>query len=276
MVGEEKIAKYDLRRSPVGVSQKTLSIADYRRLLDTVRRLNACGTVAALSHDGVAALGELIPTDSFSVQLLRLNGEPVMTVTAPGWPYTRGQVAYYQAHLSQHPILAHYARHGIGRPVRMSDVIASDALERSPIYVHCLKPHGLRYTLATVVGAAPSRRMGISFERRDRDFTRREVALLDALTPHLAGLLTRLELHTGSKRPWREPSTRDWLAGELGVSNREAELLLLLAEGLSNRDIAQMADLAEATVKKHFENAFRKLDVPNRVVAAKRVLARMG
>ncbi|MCC6415498.1 MAG: response regulator transcription factor, partial [Opitutaceae bacterium] len=250
--------------------------ADFRRVLAAVLRLNGCRTVAGLSHDGVPVLLELIPADVLSVELLRLNGEPIHSITSPGWPYTRAQIAFYRAHVAAHPILAHYARHGIGRALRVSDVVAHAEYERNPIYARCMKPHGLRHTLAMIFDAAPGRHTAISFDRRAHDFTVREVALLEAVAPHLAALLVRLELHTGKKRPWREPTTRDWLAGDLGVSNREAELLLHLAEGLGNREIAAKAGLAEATVRKHFENAFRKLGVANRVAAAKLARERVG
>lgn len=258
------------------MNESVLSTADLRWVLAAVLRLNACRTVAALSQEGVAALLELIPADAFSVEFLRLNGEPILTVTGPGWPYTKEQVAWYQAHIAEHPLMAHYARHGIGRALRVSDVVGREEFERNPIFLRCMKPHGLRFTLAMIFAAGPGRQTAVSFDRCERDFTRREVELLEAMAPHLAGLLTRLELHTGSKRPWLEPTTRDWLAGDLGVSNREAELLLLLGEGLANREIAAMAGLAEATVRKHFENAFRKLGVANRVAAAKLVRERMG
>ncbi len=176
----------------------------------------------------------------------------------------------------EHPIMRHYAHHGIGRAMRVSDVVTQAEFERNPIYLHCMQPHGLRFTLAMVFSAVPGRQTAISFDRRDHDFSAREVALVELLAPHLAGLLNRFELHTGNKLPWREPTTRDWLAGDLGVSNREAELLLRLAEGLSNREIGAEVQLAEATVKKHFENAFRKLGVTNRLAATNLVRERMG
>ena len=51
------------------------------------------------------------------------------------------------------------------------------------------------------------------------------------------------------------------------LSAREREVLLLLARGLSNREIASAMDLSEATVKTHVAAVLAKLDVRDRVRA---------
>lgn len=55
-----------------------------------------------------------------------------------------------------------------------------------------------------------------------------------------------------------------------GLSGRELEVLALVAEGLSNRDIARRLFVGEATVKTHLNHAFGKLDVDNRTAAVAR------
>jgi two-component system nitrate/nitrite response regulator NarL len=52
------------------------------------------------------------------------------------------------------------------------------------------------------------------------------------------------------------------------LSERENQVLGLLAEGLSNREIAERLVLSENTVKKHVKNILQKLHVNNRVQAA--------
>lgn len=51
------------------------------------------------------------------------------------------------------------------------------------------------------------------------------------------------------------------------LTGREAEVLSLVARGLSNRDIARELVLTEATVKSHLAHAFTKLDVGSRTAA---------
>ena len=57
-------------------------------------------------------------------------------------------------------------------------------------------------------------------------------------------------------------------AREYNLTQREHDILALLAEGRSNRDIAQHLYLSEKTVKAHLAAIFRKLGVTNRTQAA--------
>jgi DNA-binding NarL/FixJ family response regulator len=61
--------------------------------------------------------------------------------------------------------------------------------------------------------------------------------------------------------------------GQSILSPREGEVLLLLAEGLSNREIAVSLKLSEHTVKNHVFHIFDKLGVSSRIEAALYVLA---
>lgn len=58
----------------------------------------------------------------------------------------------------------------------------------------------------------------------------------------------------------------------LGLSPREAEVLLWVAQGKSNGDIGILLGMAEKTVKKHMGNIFDKLGVEGRNAATVRAL----
>jgi DNA-binding NarL/FixJ family response regulator len=53
------------------------------------------------------------------------------------------------------------------------------------------------------------------------------------------------------------------------LTRREFEAVRLLAEGLSNRDIAAAMRLAEVTVKLHLHNAFQKMGARSRADAVR-------
>lgn len=53
----------------------------------------------------------------------------------------------------------------------------------------------------------------------------------------------------------------------ISLSNREIEILQLLATGTSNRDIARALCISEATVKTHLNHIYSKLGVSNRTAA---------
>jgi DNA-binding NarL/FixJ family response regulator len=58
----------------------------------------------------------------------------------------------------------------------------------------------------------------------------------------------------------------------LGLTAREAEVLLWVAQGKSNSDVAVVLGIAEKTVKTHLGSVFEKLGVEGRTAAALRAL----
>jgi len=60
--------------------------------------------------------------------------------------------------------------------------------------------------------------------------------------------------------PQREEPTRP-------LTEREIEILRLIAKGLSNNEAAHVLDLSRATVRTHLEHIYEKLEVTNRVEA---------
>ena len=57
---------------------------------------------------------------------------------------------------------------------------------------------------------------------------------------------------------------------ELAITPREHEILTLIAEGLSNREIAERLFVAENTVKTHSSRLFEKMAVSRRVQAVRK------
>ncbi len=57
---------------------------------------------------------------------------------------------------------------------------------------------------------------------------------------------------------------------EFDITDREKDVLFLIAEGLSNNEIAEKLFISLSTVKTHTSNIFYKLDVKNRIEAVKK------
>ena len=55
-----------------------------------------------------------------------------------------------------------------------------------------------------------------------------------------------------------------WPGADVGLTQRESEVLALLVAGLSNRGIATKLVISEETVKTHIRGLYRKLGVPDR------------
>lgn len=70
----------------------------------------------------------------------------------------------------------------------------------------------------------------------------------------------------------RRPSEEHCLREALQLTERESQVLLWIANGKSNREIAEILDMSPRTVNKHLEQIFPKLGVENRTAAAARAI----
>lgn len=66
------------------------------------------------------------------------------------------------------------------------------------------------------------------------------------------------------------------LRRQFAVTQREAEVLVWIARGKSNRDIGEILGLSPRTVNKHLEQVYQKLGVENRASAAIVALSALG
>ena len=88
-------------------------------------------------------------------------------------------------------------------------------------------------------------------------------------TRRMEGLETPLRLLAVVDEQHLEPAARAAHTAELAtLSEREREVLRLVADGLSNAAIAARLRLSEHTVKRHVANILLKLDLPTRAAAA--------
>lgn len=67
--------------------------------------------------------------------------------------------------------------------------------------------------------------------------------------------------------PHLEPAHGDWPGRQHGLSARESEVIALIAQGLSNQEIADRAYLSINSVKTYIRSAYRKIGVQRRTQA---------
>ncbi len=91
------------------------------------------------------------------------------------------------------------------------------------------------------------------FRKAGSDFTDRDALLLTLLRPHIYSLHLRQQYRN---------------RGLPALTARQTEILRMVAAGLSNGQIARVLYVSEATVGKHLENIFSRLNVTNRAAAA--------
>ncbi len=138
---------------------------------------------------------------------------------------------------------------------RFSDGLTRAEKRRNPWYAEVMRPdveHEMKVWLPS-----PARVVrGFFFVRETgrRDFQERDRAVLTVLRSHLGAIRERWE------RRRRPP----------GLTERETEVLRLVRDGLTNREIADRLVVSAGTVRTHLENVFEKLGVHTRTAAVAR------
>jgi DNA-binding CsgD family transcriptional regulator len=145
-------------------------------------------------------------------------------------------------------------------PLKLSDFLTGARLRGNPWYRDIMRPYGveheLKFWLPAPAGASYTvRGFFLVRGKRERDFDERDRALLALLRPHLAEIRERWERR-------RRPTL---------LTAREAEVLELVALGLTNGEIAARLVVSRTTVRTHLENIFAKLDVHTRTAAVARL-----
>ena len=116
--------------------------------------------------------------------------------------------------------------------------------------------HRLTVRLPPRIGV--DRRITLFRPAGDPPFTDRDKVVLRVLRPHVASIRDRVEMR------------HEALAA---LTPRQGDLVRLLAQRRTNRQLAQDLGLAEGTVRKHLENLCRRLGVNSRAEALARVAA---
>ena len=109
-------------------------------------------------------------------------------------------------------------------------------------------------------------------------FTRgaKGVVLKEATPPELLQCIRRVAtgghwLPSGLVDSRLEQDARSGSASQLvfeSLTKREQQIVMMVSNGLSNKDVGRRLDLSEGTVKVHLHNIYRKLGVNNRTALA--------
>jgi DNA-binding CsgD family transcriptional regulator len=175
----------------------------------------------------------------------------------------------FASHVGDHPLVLHYTRTPSDlSPVRISDLVADRRWRQTGVYADIFRPIGTDRQLALMVDTgSPAGIVGYAVNRNGRDFTADELALAAVLQPVLMSIYRSAQRH---ELPTRAVAA---LGHVRALTSREIEILELVATGAGAQAVAHTLAITPATVRKHLENAYRKLDATNRLTAINRARA---
>jgi DNA-binding CsgD family transcriptional regulator len=110
------------------------------------------------------------------------------------------------------------------------------------------------------------RALGFALVHRGEPIDLWALEMPDSVDAWIAG---HIELETSAPPPARASAADPSRQPVAALSAREREVLAALADGLSNRELAERLFISERTANRHLSNIFTKLGVRNRTAAAR-------
>jgi DNA-binding CsgD family transcriptional regulator len=241
--------------------------AAHERLLELIGDTHGTLDITEFRWELLRAVRRAVPTDWISLNDIGPDPDTIVVVVDPEIEPAAVETFLRYAH--ENPLIDHYARTHDGRVLRFSDVTTPEHLHGLSVYTEFYKPLGIEYQLAFTLPNERDRILGVALSRAATDFTDAERDLLKRARPFLIqsyrNAIRYSELQVASAPP-RGPDLEPLIA--LGVTNRQAEVLQLVATGASEQDIAARLNISHRTVQKHLERCYRQLNVTSRSEAA--------
>jgi DNA-binding CsgD family transcriptional regulator len=172
----------------------------------------------------------------------------------------------------------------LGQPLAISDFLSNRAFRQTGLYAEVCKPLGVRSVLKLFLPTGDESAALFVFDSTRSRFTQTDREMLRRLVPHLVQLRRNARLrHPQDASPLeselspsrlRQLTPREQLRRPTTVlSERETEVLRLVREGLTNKEIAATLVISAETVRTHLEHIFEKLRVHTRTAAVARAFA---
>jgi DNA-binding CsgD family transcriptional regulator len=243
-------------------SQMTIRTRDLKRLCAVVDKAHLAASDEAIPHSLLLALHDLVPCDEISYQVIAparkeflygqdLVGTPCVLEANRDrfeeffWP------AYWSSLVCSYPQQTD-DKTGVRRA---TDFLSASEFRGSPVG-ELFRLQDSRFNIMVPLAIEGDVDYRIELWRSEGpDFSDREQMLLTLLRPHLA------ELELAQRRRRANPL----------LTPRQTELLQLVANGLTNRQVATRLSLSEGTVRRHLENIYQRLGVASRTAAAAHV-----
>jgi DNA-binding CsgD family transcriptional regulator len=230
--------------------------------------------------DGLlAAIQRNVPSDYVSLNDIGPDTDRVISVVKPEPP--ERLYALFGEFAFQNPLMLRYMQTLDGRPYRFSDVTTPDELHQLELYQQVYAPMRVEHQMAFTLPATPGRVIAIALSRSDPDYTDEDREVVERARPYLIQAWRNAIEHTALRdelaaRPLG-PTGGDGTAVEAlqarGLTERQAQVLALVARGRSNRDAGAILGISDRTVQKHLEHCYRVLDLQGRSAAAEFVWA---
>jgi DNA-binding CsgD family transcriptional regulator len=236
-----------------------------RGVLDLVSHVIGVLEVDELCRVLLEAMVETVPADWVSLNDIGPEPGDVSVLVRPS--LSTEQMELFATLSHENPLLQRWLRTRDGRAYRFSDVATSAELQELELFRRFYNTLGVRHQIAFTLPSSPERVLAVALSREQEDFSDFERDLINEARPFLIGCYRAAVEHS---RLAAGASLPEVPAGA-GLTKRQAEILGLVARGLSNATVAGRLGISPRTVSKHLERAYRVLGASSRSQAAELV-----
>lgn len=241
-----------------------LADADRRLVLDAVVQLSHCVDQAQFAVEGSHQLLRLLGAEVAAFTCVDLESRRAHVLITPDLPQYSGPAAHASSTLHDNPLPAYWASSEAPAPSRVSDHLSCRAWKGTATYAEVLRPMGTPHMLGVPLIDAARGGPSCAVARSGRDFSARDLDVAAAVQAALTAVFTRVTAAAAT------PPVQEGPGPALPLTAREAEVLTLLSDGSTAWAIARRLQLSPATVRKHLEHVYRKLEVQDRLSAVNR------
>lgn len=236
-----------------------LSRIELHRYNQAVLAVHATPSLMQLSANLLHVLRLVVSGDIAVVDWRGVEGMAPATAYDPRGAIPAEINAAVHRYLHQNPL---YLKRRAA-PRSISDALSRQAWHRTELYAEAYGRLGQEDGLALDIPLARDGVLTLNMTRARRGFRDAERLGLRLLEPHVQGCWQRLR----AQERLRAAVAAHGDASTERLTAREREVLLWVANGLRNRQIAEQLGIRPATVKRHLENLYAKLGVAGRADA---------
>ena len=152
-------------------------------------------------------------------------------------------------------------------------MVSQEEFHRRQVYTEFYAVIGVEYQMSFALPDERDRVLAVILSRRHEDFSDDERDLTEQARPFLIQAYRNSLQYSQALSRGRPPGAgadrpRLEALRALGLTERQAEVLQLLATGAGERDIAMRLGISHRTVQKHLQLCYRALGVDRRSQAA--------
>ncbi|WAC20924.1 hypothetical protein OVA24_05960 [Luteolibacter sp. SL250] len=248
-----------------------IRMSDLRAIRRLTGQLMEAEDLPTLGRELIQGTLKILPADFMLWNLWTLEMDQVLAMESNNAHCQRVLECHgneLAATIHHHPVIAAgHLDNAMLRPQRMSDYESDTAFLDNPLYREVYRHVDSRHQMAYDAIRLEDSRVVLSWNRRDRDFTHREMQLLHVVGLQVAALSRRLEDRRHLRRTW------DDLAGALGLhaagnespplGRNDGYILSAMIRGTSRAQIAGALHWRRDTLDRHLGILREKMGYEN-------------